>query len=172
MLFLLNLFQKIHDFLLHRNIQRACCFIANQQRRMPQQCSGNTDSLAFPSADLRWIFGEIAHRKVHTFQNLFTLPFSFCFRNFSVIKQCVIQILPNRHLRIQGRFRILKNHLHFFSNFFLRPFSGNLFSFQVNASFRCRRNACQDLYDCTFTASAVSNQPQTLSRHHFKTDVF
>src|SRR5262245_8909405 len=109
---MLEILKQIDDLRLHRNIEGAHGFIANDESRLNSQCTGNSNPLALSTAELVRIPLCLGPIKPHIRKQARD-AFPSGGRRRS--KSMNIEGLPHgvlyRQARIQRTVRVLKNHL-------------------------------------------------------------
>ena len=170
--------KKIHDLCLNRDIQCTCDLITDQKFRLDHQCPGNGRTLTFSAAEFEGMSVIIFFFQSDQFQ-VFQCPlFPFFLRKLCIIPQSFLQPFSNGHGRIKGKTRILKYHLSFLAVFLLKlpaafrqKVDPSAWSLHVDGSTVCFFQSCDKIRQSAFSAAALSDQPEALSRIQFKTDV-
>ena len=109
---LLQILEQIDDLRLHRNVQRAHRFVADDQLRLDRQRAGDADALALPAAEFMRIplrVNRVEADRLQQFGDAF-LPRGFAVGQFVDVQRLADDLL-DRHARIERAVGVLENHL-------------------------------------------------------------
>ena len=109
---LLELVEQVHHLRLHRHVQRRDGFVADHELRFQHQCPGDADALPLPAGELVRIARHVVRVQPHPAQPLADLLADVRSGQAAVQLQPLADDLADGHARVQGRVRVLEDHLH------------------------------------------------------------
>ena len=171
--FFLKLYDQFYDRLLYGYIQCRSCLIQDQNLRFQSQCTGNCHTLALPTGHVMRITVCKISRKLHHLQKTTAGCILLILPDPVKIQKGFAYNIPDLHLRVKRRSRILEYHLNILSILtqFLSLQFGNILATIKNLSLRRSIQRHQETHKCGFSAARFSYQTQGLSFIKFQIDI-
>ena len=108
----LELVKQVHHLRLNRYVQGRDGFVAHDELRLENKCSRNADALPLPARELVRIARHVIGIEAHAAQPVARFLSDVGSGKRGVELDPFADDLAHRHARIQGRVRILEDHLH------------------------------------------------------------
>ena len=159
-LLFLKFYNQFNNRLLYGHIQCRSCLIQNQDLRFQGQSTGNCHTLALSAGHIVGIAVCEISRQLYHFQKTAAGCILFALLNPVKIQKRFAYDIPDLHLRIKGRSRILEYHLNILPILtqFLSLQFGNIFAPIKNFSFRRGVQRHQKAHEGGFSAAGFSYQ--------------
>ena len=169
----LKLYNQFDDRLLYGHIQSRSCLIQNQNLRFQSKRTGDCHTLTLSAGHIVGITVCEISRQLYHFQKPAAGCILLTFLNPVKVQKGFTYNIPDLHLRVKGRSRVLKYHLNVLAVLtqFLSFELCNILSTVENLSLGRSIQRHQETHEGGFSAAGFSYQSQCLSFIKFQVNI-